>query len=311
MNVKKVRNFVSGVIIVSILLGILSGCKKENILADSEKTTESVSISATDTTTSTTIAKSEQTETTAEVLSKIKKDNKKFLVAEKNDQKSFAKFMAYILGYGGCTLSKDPPHGDEGYTEKDYFEYNYKDYMCTDKDAFKMAFSCMLGLSYAGIEFAMREAYDIEYDSYFKTYEALDSDTKPEADPLRKFVNIDEYAKFDGKTFDSMLEKIFNVKPDHSYSPKCENDDEEVSVYAYYYEGDYYIFRGKGGDGAGPQVRIVDMQLKDDGKYVIRISYEWGNDYYGYEKVANLEVTAGLVEWNGLRVWSLYSITKI
>lgn len=215
--------------------------------------------------------------------------------------------MGYILNDGRYIVSKEPPHGDEGYTWEDYFDYNYKAFDCTKKDAFNYAFECMLGIGYCGIESALKSAYNIKSNSYFTEYRLNEDGSTAPVDPLKKY--SDKYAKFDGKMFDSILETIFNVSPDHNYVMPC--DWESVSTYAYFYEGNYYILRNDGGDIACPKVEIDAMKLKDDGRYFFRIEYLYGNDDCGYEKVANLEVIAGLVEWNGSRVWSLYSISKI
>lgn len=298
---KMLKNLLSVFVIASILLGAFAGCKKEDSATDKTEAAEKSASQAAD-------EKKEDKKTPSEEKTEKAEGTEEaedvdFLTADKGDKKAFTSFMEYILGYGRYSVGQEPPHGDEGYSEKDYFEYNYADFDCTGSDAFEYAFACMLGIPYAGMEFCLREAYGIEYDSYFT--ECISSD---EADPLNKFDGCDEYAKFDGKMFDSVLENVFNVKPDHNFI--SDSNDENVDAFAYYYNGEYYIYRSQGGDGAGPRVVINDMQVRSDGKYDADITYQWGNDPDGYSDIENLKVVAGLKDWEGSRIWSLYSVSK-
>lgn len=304
---KVTKNIISVIMIFSMMLGVFAGCKKEEIKPTEPETTKE-SVIKESTTELTTETSTVTTTESATKKSEKKTEAVKFLVADKGDKKSFTSFMAYILGYGLSSVSEDPPCGDEGYSEKEYFDYNYKSFNCTDKNAFEYAFDCMLGTSYCGIEEALDEAYNIKYDSYFKEFDEYD-EPEPPKDPLKKFVNASMYAKFDGKMFDSILENIFNIKPNHSYVLKGNNEN-GISVYAYYYEENYYIFRGLGGDGFGPRVIINDMKTQTDGKYKINITYQWGNDS-GFDDIARLNVVAGLKNWNNNRIWSLYSVTRM
>lgn len=240
-----------------------------------------------------------------------------FLEAGKGDKKAFTRLMAMVVGYGREYISVDPECDENGYTENDYFEINYKDYDCTSKDAFKDAFLNVLCLPFYSIFNYYAENYGWDLNLFIKEffyYEDNDFgyDTPSVRDPLKKFEADSMYYKIDGEKFDFILKNVFNVKPDHSYvlhNKKSRWFPDEDS--AYYYNGYYYVLKADGGDGAGPRTVINNMEKQSDGKYKINITYQFGNDFEGYDDCAQLNVIAGLKEINGEKLWSIYSIKKV
>lgn len=304
---KSVKNILTTVVIMSVLLSTFVGCKKKESTADVETTKESITESVSPETTagsvldnSTTTTKSSSKKETASLKSESS--------LEENAKKKFSSFMEYILFTGGSYINTEPKNIDmtDGLYEKEFFNYNYSNtdiFDCSDSNAYNYAIGSMFGNLHHSIEYDMKEIYGIS-DSFFNLY---GPDIR---DPLKKFDEGYEFAAFDGNDFDEILKTVFNVEPDHSLEYKGERDGINQTI-AYYYEGKYYILRGEGGDCAAPEVVIDNIKETDDGKYEISISYSVLTLEDKKYDVADFKVVADIKELKGTKVWSLYSIKKV
>lgn len=311
---KSTKTIISLIAVFAIALGTFTACgKKTAETVEGEITTGSqTSISEE----SKTEELSETSETTKATETKkteqiAKTESVKFCDPEKNGKRIFNEFMAYVINCANGYTAQEPPCDDNGYSEKEYFDYNYKNYDSTSKNATKAAYEMMLGLPYYSIFDELNDCCEYDTKSFYKIYNPWDESAAFVRDPLKKFDEENKYMKADGAKFDMLLQTIFNVKPDHSFtlSSNAFSDDKEPVFY--YYDGNYYILKGDGGDGIGPRVVTNEYTKLSDGRYKVNITFQFGNDIEGFKDIATLNVIAGLKEVGDNTLWSIYSYEKV
>lgn len=126
-------------------------------------------------------------------------------------------------------------------------------------------------------------------------------------DPLKMFKNNPVYYRYSADKIDWIIENVFNLKPDRSFS-RC---DDENYVFYYYYGDYFYIGGGYAGD-IGFEYKVENKTELDDGKYKVEI-YGYNNyiseEDVNYGTLSNYYIvaTVALKEVDGRRFWSFYS----
>lgn len=279
MRDKKILIFVAVIltVIVCAVAGIVFSNSNKNEIDDTTTTTTKES-----TTEGTELQTLPKTEATAP---KIEISNK--------DKETFEEMLGQILWH--TFDPKDPPHGDEGYSGKEYALYNWEDFDSTSSNAKEYAYGKLL-TGYQPLVITLAEIFNWED---FEMTDCWDGDEDPKAlyDEFYRVVD-DEYV-------DLSLKTIFNVKPDHDYVLNSESEE----VYAYYHDGNYYCCGEEGGDGAGPEIEIKNIKAQNDGKYLIDATY-YISDFEDKEKICDVKVTAEMKTVEGKKLWSFYKIEK-
>lgn len=268
---------------------------------DSENTETSEASKSYDNATKESLTKSN----TAANLKQNQKNGAKLLKMNSDDKETLCRFLSYVFGYGGMPITKEFEFDDNGYTEKEYFDFYYQDYNCSSSNAYKFAYNTMSNMGYYDFIDFCESVYNL---NDFKT-----NFDCGQQDPLKKVSYGDGFSKINGSKYDSLMETVFNVSPNHKFvlmEPSFDPDSEiEEYVNLYYKDGYYYEAINNGGDGAGPKVIINKIDKQLDGKYIAVVNFQWGNDW-GFEDVASLKVTVGLKEFDNCRIWSLYSYER-
>ena len=201
-----------------------------------------------------------------------------------SDMYNFEQLMAHVL-YHGFEVSVD------------YETYDYK-----SSDALKYAISKVFSPAYHNLLRFMDESL---YG--FGDYEIFSSEIygydEAEKDPKGLW---DQYSAVSKEYVDMVFRHVFNVDPkdtDIFY-------DNNNNLIAYYQDELCYMFTEDGGDGAGPEVKILDIEQKNDGRYEITAAFvemDYKNILNRYDDV---KVTAEIKSIEGKRLWSIYKIEK-
>lgn len=224
-------------------------------------------------------------------------------IISNTDRNNFSEMLGHMI-YHNADI--DAIHPEDGYTNIEFFMINYKDYNYKSESAKRYAYRQLFGSYYTLLEemadiYNWNSKWDFEYE-----YVSNDSD-EGEPDPKGAFGDNYGYYKISGKYVDICLETVFNIAPDHEYVFKS-NDGE---LMAYYHNGYYYAYYFDGyGDVSGPDVKINDIAIMNDGKYQIKATYYEGVDDE-LEKLCDLNVVAEMKEVDGKSIWSFYTITKV
>lgn len=279
MKDKKILIFVAVIltVIVCAVAGIVFGNSTKNEIDGT-------------TTTTTTESTSESTE--LQTLPKTEATAPKIEISNE-DKENFESMLGQILWF--VFDAEEPPHGDDGYSGKEYALYNWEDFDSTSSSAKEYAYGKLL-TGYQPLVVTMAEIFDWED---FEVTDCWDGGEDPEGlyDEFYRVVD-DEYV-------DLSLKTIFNIKPEHDYVLCSESGD----TYAYYYDGEYYCRGEEGGDGAGPEVEIKNIKAQNDGKYLIDATY-YISDFEGREEICDVEVVAEIKNVEGQNIWSFYKIEK-
>ncbi|MBR3835800.1 MAG: hypothetical protein IKJ69_03310 [Clostridia bacterium] len=284
---------VAVVIVAGIIAGIFIG--KRN--TDKNEETESSTISTTTTTEASTTT--EVSTTTTEMPTSTEKAVSVTVVdgiISNTDRKNFSDILGHILWFN---------FDSESVSYEDFKEHelkNFKPYDYKAASAKRFAYSSLMTGYYTLAE----EISDIYNWWDFCINDGAGYNESTDAvDPDPKGVLGEYYCIVDAEYIDMALKTVFNITPDHNYVLKSKDGQ----VHAYYYDGDYYYRGDEGGDGAGPEIDINDIDVMNDGKYSIKATYyvNWGDDR---EKILDLNVVAEMKTVEGKSLWSFYKIEK-
>lgn len=283
----------AAILAVGILAGVLIGKSG----ADKKEEDESSTISTTTTNTTTT---EDSTTTTDMPTSKKNEQNNSVTVVEgiisNTDRNNFARILGNIL-YNGFN-SEDPPHSDDGYTDKEFALHNYRPYDYKTADAKQYAYSRLITGVDTLLE-AMVEVYNWDDFEIKEVWKESEEDDSFESDP--KGLLGDYYCIVEAKYIDMAIKNVFNIDPDHSYVLKSKDG----LVHAYYYNGNYY-FRGDEGGAMNSEAVISNVKVMDDGKYEINATWNIADS----GKILDLKIIAEMKTVEGKSFWSFYKIEK-
>ena len=310
MNMKKATAAI--LIMVILVSSVFAGCKKKE--TEEEKTTTTSSAATTTTTTTTaptattpTTATTAATATTTTATSAKKAAKAKIIktVLTAKDKKNLSSFLAYFIDAGSFPLPAEKKEMDDKWGIDYILKYSYR-----DADATDVAYAAVYGLSFYNIFDELAEEYGWKKDNdYAGNIEDFVIRTHSERDPQKKLEITDGLIKIKADKLDEILETVFNVKPDRSYK-LYDYRDGDKKLAGYYDNGWFYANQWDGGDGAGPLVKLKSIDKQSDGKYIVKAEYLYG-DSDGYDHVANFKAEVALKDYNGDRIWSIYSMEKL
>ena len=200
-----------------------------------------------------------------------------------SDIYNFEQLMAHVL-YHGYEYSDD------------YETFDYK-----SSDALKYAISRVFTPYYYNLLTFIDESLygfgNYEVSSEFYNY------NDAERDPKGLWY---QYSTVSQEYVDMVFRYVFNVDPkdtDMFY-------DNNNNLIAYYQDEICYMINEDGGDGAGPEVKILDIEQKNDSRYEITAAFVEMDYKHILNRYDDVKVTAEIKSIEGKRLWSIYKIEK-
>ena len=210
---------------------------------------------------------------------------------------------------------------NEAQTDLDLLNFDYRDADATKKAYRHQSFGFLGTLN---LDLFAEDYSDLVsvYEQYVSSVNLSPSDrfTRiPGSNVSNRELYDEPYITVDADFFDAMLSAGYNVAPDHSfaYSNIAYNSAYRQKI-AYYDGGTYYIASPETGDITVTDWYVTDLKQNSDGSYTFFYHYGRGelDDFdsgTGYREtdVTELEITAGLKEIYGHRIWSLYQVKEV
>ena len=222
-------------------------------------------------------------------------------IISNTDRNNFSDMLGHMIWHNGYFESKHP---EGSYSNTDYFLLNYENYDYRSEKAKRFAYKQIFA-TYETILEEMAGIYN--WQSFeIEVVNTGASDNIGPSDPKGWLDYNYSYCKVEEKYVDMCLKTVFNLTPDHDYVFKSKDGE----VVAYYYDGWYYYCDFDGGDTMGPDVDINDIEIMNDGKFLIKATYYVGT-IYSATKICDVNVVAEMKEVEGKSIWSFYRITKV
>ena len=296
--------------IISLLLSVvfvcsLVSCKKAD--KNTDTTTENLTMNCVDLVDRTDLTTTENQSTqppqsthstqstqSTKTTQKQKTEKSKIITSalKEKDKENLCSFFEYFTTAASFHLPSSKVNMDDRWGE-----YNVT-YSSKASDAIDLAYASVYGVSFVTLFDLYQNDYGWDIDDYVIR-------TDNEKDPQKKFEML---LKIKADKFDEILETVFNVKADRKYV-LYDYQSEEKQICGYY-EGEWFYSNWwEGGDGAGPLVKLKSVNQKSDGKYDVTAQLYFGNDE-GYDLLSSFKAEVALKEYNGSRIWSLYSMEK-
>ncbi len=216
-----------------------------------------------------------------------------------NEKNCLEDILEHMIYFGGNSFGNPQ--------ENIFFSQNVLYDSSKGDSSFKFAFNNMLWPPYYTLFTELEEIYNwIGYQWSVGCECSYDTNNEFYPDPRGLF---EYYEYVDIEYADFVLENVYNVKPDHSYTMK----DDTGRVIAYYDDSTLYYEYWDGGDGAGPKVDVDPEARKlSDEKYLITAHYcesdtssEW--NHMNIEVVASRK-TINIEFYGDYEIWSIYEI---
>ena len=132
-----------------------------------------------------------------------------------------------------------------------------------------------------------------------------DKKNTSQPDPLKKYGNDGKftYRVYDGEKIDYVIRNVFNTEPNHELQLY-----KKEKYYVYYNGGKYYAAIGSN-DIEKVKVNFTNITKNTDGKYVIDYTFLMGDK--ALKDVSYHQINAEIKQFDGKRVWSIYSIDTL
>ena len=168
------------------------------------------------------------------------------------------------------------------------------EYSSTDVDAYKTLLS-ELSHPFGDITF-----YYYMYGEYGERVYINEYNKNAKPDPLNKLGQC--YEIYPADKLDWILINIFNVTPDRENATVVN----EYGTELYYYDGNYYIAAGDGGDICTEHLEIVDKQIGENNVYTVKYSIVSSENVV----LKTYKTECALKNIDGEKYWSIYKIEK-